>query len=94
MKPANVRGFKKHGYTLMLKSSSKKMSSRSMTLLNITLKEREILQNIGRRVVGNDPMNISPSSMLLNMLLAERQHWNIIRLLFAAANINRLRLKC
>ena len=35
-----------------------------------------ILQNIWKRVVGNDQMNISPSNNFTKMLLAERFHRN------------------
>ena len=35
-----------------------------------------ILQNISRRIVGNDPVNISPSNIFFTMLLPARMNKN------------------
>ena len=58
----------------MLKSPPGKLSSGSMLLLMINFDLRMILQNLWRRVVGNVLMNISPSNILLTMLLPTKYH--------------------
>ena len=52
----------------------KKMSSGPMILLTITLKQRMILQNIGRRVEGNVQVDISSSNSFLILLLPAKYH--------------------
>ena len=49
-----------------------------------------LLENIWRRVVGNILMNISPSNISWNMLLAKRFHQNHQAIL-AAVSINGLK---
>ena len=67
-----------------------KLSSGSLAFLTITQKLRMLLENISRRVVVNILMNISPSNISLNMLLAKRFH-QIHQAVLAAVSINGLR---
>ena len=51
-----------------------KLLSGSMILLTITLKLRMVLQNIGRSVVGNVLINISPSNIFLTLLFPAKSY--------------------
>ena len=69
----------------------KKLSSRSVLLLTVSLELEIILQNIWRRVVGGVLIDTTPSNIFSTMLLLKRFH-QVFQALLAAPRVNGLTL--